>query len=108
MTAQSVLTAVAIVIAIVALLRARRIARRLEKVVESYWELRYDYGQLRAQMDKLQGRPDDPIASASTAFVPLSRLRSPENAATLGETQQPPALAESPAESAVPAAIKRP
>ena len=88
------------VIAVAALLRARRIARRLEKVVESYWELRYEYGQLRAQIDKLQGRPDDPVASGgTTAFVPLSSLRSPESGAAFD--------APDAAEDATAASIKR-
>ena len=100
MTVQSILAAVAVVIAVAALLRARRVARRLEKVVESYWELRYEYGQLRAQIDKLQGRPEDPVASGTTAFVPLSRLRSAEGGTTF---DQPRA-----AEGVTAASIKRP
>ena len=100
MTVQTVLAAAAIVIAIAALLRARRVARRLETVVESYWELRYEYGQLRAQIDKLHGRPEDPVASGATAFVPLSRLRSPDSGATF---DQPRA-----AEGVAAASIKRP
>jgi hypothetical protein len=99
LTVQSVLTAAAVVIAVAALLRARHVARRLEKVVESYWELRYEYGQLRTQLDKLHGRPEDPVASGTTAFVPLSRLRSPESGAAFDA----PRAAEN-----VTAAIKRP
>ena len=83
MTVQTVLAAAALVIAVAALLRARHTARRLEKIVESYWELRYEFGQLRAQIDKPQGRADDPVATGTTAFVPLSRLRSPEGSATI-------------------------
>ena len=90
----------AVVIAIAALLRARRVARRLEKVVESYWELRYEYGQLRAQFDKLHGRPEDPAASGTTAFVPLSRLRSPASGAAFDEPRT--------AEGVATASIKRP
>ena len=82
MTLLSVLSASALLVAIVALLRARRLARRLEQVVESYWELRYDYGQLRAQLDRSQGKPldsaqDVPVSepSGSTAFVPLNAIR---------------------------------
>ena len=93
MTVSSVVAAAALLIAIAALLRARRVARRLEKVVESYWELRYEYGQLRAQIDKLQGRPDDPAASGTTAFVPLSRLRSPESGAAFAEPRAPEGVA---------------
>jgi hypothetical protein len=64
-------------IAVAALRRARRLGRRLDQVVESYWELRYEYGQLRAQLDRVQGKPAEEPAG-STAFIPLSRLRSPE------------------------------
>ena len=65
-------------IAVAALLRARRIGRRLDQVVEAYWELRYEHGQLRAQIDRLQGKtPEEP--AGSTAFIPLSRLRSPDS-----------------------------
>jgi hypothetical protein len=77
LTLQSVFTVVALLIAFAALLRARRVGRRLDQMVESYWELRYEYGQLRAQVDRLQGKgPEEP--AGSTAFIPLSRLRSPE------------------------------
>ena len=76
------LTAVAILLAVAALLRARRVARRLDQVVESYWELRYEHGQLRAQVERLQGPPSfDPSqakpaeSSGTTAFVPLSSIR---------------------------------
>jgi hypothetical protein len=73
----SVFAAVALLIAVAALARARRIGRRLDQVVESYWELRYEYGQLRAHVDRLQGKaPDEP--AGSTAFIPLTSLRSPE------------------------------
>jgi hypothetical protein len=80
LTVLIVLTAAAILIAVGALLRARRVAKRLDQLVESYWELRYEYGQLRADVDKLQGKPDAPPASVPraaepTAFVPLSSIR---------------------------------
>jgi hypothetical protein len=85
LTLQAVFIAAALLLAVMALLRARKIARRLDKVVESYWELRYENGQLRAQIDKLQGKSENALRQAqgeaappATAFVPLSRLRSPE------------------------------
>jgi hypothetical protein len=74
---QLIVIAAALLIAVAALLRARRLGRRLDQVVESYWELRYEYGQLRAQIDRLQGKaPEEP---GPAAFIPLSRLRSPES-----------------------------
>jgi hypothetical protein len=77
------LSLAAIALAGVALLRARRIAKRMEHLVESYWELRYEYGQLRAQVDRLQGsaapdaleRAAGPPPAGSTVFVPLSSVK---------------------------------
>jgi len=71
--------------AVGAFLRARRVARRLERLTESYWELRYEYGQLRARVARLE----PPVAEAGGAggndlqeparppgnFVPLSSLK---------------------------------
>jgi hypothetical protein len=73
-----IVVVVALLVAVAALQRARRLGRRLDQVVESYWELRYEYGQLRAQVDRQQGKPlEEPAAPA--AFIPLSRLRSPDS-----------------------------
>jgi hypothetical protein len=100
-----VFIAAAIVIAVVALLRARRIARRLDQIVESYWELRYENGQLRARLDKLQGTSDDSPPSGATAFVPLSRLRT---LTTPGETNASFDEARRSDDSVRAAAIRRP
>jgi len=73
------LTGAALVTAVAALLKARRVARRLERLTESYWELRYEHGQLRARVARLD--PDqtsaaaDPRTAGTTAFVPLSSLK---------------------------------
>ena len=82
LTFSGLLTAAAIVIAISALLRARRATRRLERLSESYWELRYEAGQLKSRLARLETatgmrdadeRPvQQPVA---TAFVPLSSLK---------------------------------
>lgn len=78
-------TSAALLLAVVAVLRARRTARRLERLTESYWELRYENGQLRARVARLE--PADPAAGgapnqapagkpdATTHFVPLSSLK---------------------------------
>ena len=75
LTILAVFTLLAVVIAVAALARARRIGRRLDQVVESYWELRYEHGQLRAQIDQLQGKSDPSLPSGTTAFVPLSSIK---------------------------------
>jgi hypothetical protein len=76
-----------ILVALAALFRARRVSRRLDRLTESYWELRYEYGQLRARISRLdapgsqdEALPDQAPAAApreagQIAFVPLSSLR---------------------------------
>jgi hypothetical protein len=70
----------ALVVAAAAFARARQVSRRLDRLTESYWELRYEYGQLRARVGRLEGQTGadtaaPPLESASTAFVPLSSLK---------------------------------
>ena len=72
-------TGAALVTAAVALLKARRVARRLERLTESYWELRYEHGQLRARVGRLDPEQASAVPDArsagTTAFVPLSSLK---------------------------------
>ena len=79
MTFQWLLTGAAIVMAVAAFAKARRLARRLERLTESYWELRYEHGQLRARLNRLDPEPSagpEPAAAPGvTAFVPLSSLK---------------------------------
>ena len=80
-TIQGWLAAAACVLAVAALVRARRASRRLDKLTESYWELRYEYGELRARvarLDPAQGDVDSKEPSPQPAaqnFVPLSSLK---------------------------------
>jgi hypothetical protein len=74
------LAGVAVAVAVAALVKARRLARRLERLTESYWELRYEHGQLRARVNRLD--PEQPAGvqepappAGVTAFVPLSSLK---------------------------------
>ena len=80
MTFQWLLTGAAVLIAAAAFAKARRLARRLERLTESYWELRYEHGQLRARLNRLDPDPSaaapEPAATPGvTAFVPLSSLK---------------------------------
>ena len=82
MTLPFLLTTAALFIAAVALVRARRASRRLERLTESYWELRYEVAQMRARVARLEPPPAvDPAEAgaggpaAATAFVPLSSLK---------------------------------
>jgi len=74
------LTGVALIGATAALVRARRLSKRLDRLTESYWELRYEHGQLRARVNRLD--PEQPTTldepsrqTGGTAFVPLSSLK---------------------------------
>lgn len=84
MNVQWLLIGAAVLFALGAFLRARRVARRLERLTESYWELRYEYGQLRARVTRLEPPAADPgidvtqeppRQAGTTAFVPLSSLK---------------------------------
>ena len=74
------LTVAALLTAVAALVRARRAIKRLERLTESYWELRYDHGQLRARVARLDpeappSTPQPASPAGATAFVPLSSLK---------------------------------
>jgi hypothetical protein len=77
---QWVATGVAVLLALAALMRARTASRRLERLSESYWELRYEHGQLRSRLAQLeqpgaaQPASQEP-AAGQLAFVPLSSLK---------------------------------
>ena len=84
MTFHWFLTGAAALVAVGAFLKARRLAKRLERLTESYWELRYEHGQLRARVNRLDADPAaagaaaaemPPLAGGTTAFVPLSSLK---------------------------------
>jgi hypothetical protein len=75
-----VVAGLALIVAAAAWSAARRAARRLDALNQSYWELRYDYTRLRSQVARLdpeQVEPADPEpqAAASVSFVPLSSIR---------------------------------
>jgi len=78
------LTALALLLALIACAWARRVSRKLEALTQSYWELRYDYTRLRSQVARLD--PDQPESvipepapqPASVSFVPLSSIRKKE------------------------------
>jgi len=80
----AVIAAVAALVAVAALMRARRLSRRVERLSESYWELRYEHGQLSARLARLEGTgdrdapagaPGVPLPAGTAAFVPLSSLK---------------------------------
>ncbi|HVL68949.1 MAG TPA: hypothetical protein VM364_16960 [Vicinamibacterales bacterium] len=70
---------VALLIALAALLSARRASRKLEALTQSYWELRYDFTRLRSVVSRLDPEePEDaPAAPAPppSNFIPLSSIK---------------------------------
>ena len=79
----SLFIALAVLVAIAALWRARAAVQRIERLSESYWELRYENGQLKGRVTRLEVEtglrepapdPESPRAAATT-FVPLSSLK---------------------------------
>lgn len=78
LTLHWLLTGTAVLVAVLALAKARRATKRLERLTETYWELRYDHGQLRARVAKLdaEAAPDaEPARAGGANFVPLSSLK---------------------------------
>ena len=81
MLIQWILVGASAVAAGLAIARARRLARRLDRLRESYWDLRYEFGQLQARVTRLEAdraepeQPPAPQARGADAFVPLSSLK---------------------------------
>lgn len=73
----------ALVLAGAAWLKARQAARQLTELSKSYWELRYEHGQLAARLYLIETQngaavPQDELSTPAhghTAFVPLSSLK---------------------------------
>ena len=88
MTFLSMLTAAALVAALLAWRQARNTARRLEQLSQMYWELKYQHGELRVQLQRLispaaagSGSPQDagsadaPATRPKDGFIPISSLK---------------------------------
>ncbi|MDQ3071407.1 MAG: hypothetical protein M3R55_16960 [Acidobacteriota bacterium] len=83
------LTGAALVLATIALLRARQTARRLEQVTQQYWDLRYAFTKLRAGSDAdgpIRTAPaEPPPAPPAGSFVSLKSLKKKDQAGDPGE-----------------------
>ena len=73
------LVGTAIVVSALALERVRRLSKRLERLRESYWDLRYEIGQLQTRVNRLDPEQTDrspsPQPGGINTFVPLSSLK---------------------------------
>ena len=72
------ISSLALLAALAALTSARRAKRRLDQLQQAYWDLRYEHGRLKAQVQRLD--PETPAeqpapAEAQTTFIPLSSLK---------------------------------
>jgi hypothetical protein len=84
LTLSSIFAGAAVLVAAVAVWRARAAAKRIDRLSESYWELRYESGQLKARITRLEVEtglrepspdPESRQPAATTTFVPLSSLK---------------------------------
>lgn len=66
-----VVTVVALLIALAALMHSRRVARQLAEVTQMYWQLKFDHGELKARVDP----PAPKAAVPQQTFVPLSSIK---------------------------------
>jgi hypothetical protein len=74
-----IVAAVALLVAAAAWHRAGRLARKLDALNQSYWELRYDFTRLRSQVARLDPETEPaeapPPQGQSVTFVPLSSMK---------------------------------
>jgi hypothetical protein len=81
MTLLWLVTGASLVVAIVAWRHARAAHRRVDQLSQMYWELKYQHGELRVQLQRPAGeapRATQPAADpgpSSPGFVPLSSLK---------------------------------
>lgn len=80
MTLYLIATGVSLLAAVLAWIRTRRLTRRLERLTESYWDVRYELGQLSARVaraEALNQPVEEPSARPAGVahFVPLSSLK---------------------------------
>ena len=74
-------TSASLVASLVALIGVRRTSKRIEELSQLYWGLRYQQGELRAQVQAAGGpvkpsdAPDPPSRAPAEAFVPLSAVK---------------------------------
>lgn len=70
----------ALAVALAAWVRTRGLARRFDQLTQQYWDLRYQQGQLRADVKRLDPDAEPPAAAAPAeappqTFIPLSSLK---------------------------------
>ena len=72
------LAGLALLVALWAVVKTRRLTRRLDQLQQSYWDLRYEHGRLRSQVKRLDPDEAEPAPAEpppATTFIPLSSLK---------------------------------
>lgn len=74
------MTGASLVFAVLAWRHARRSAKQLERLTQMYWELKYQHGELRAQLQNGGAATTSPEAprqpaAADSSFIPLASLK---------------------------------
>jgi len=77
---QWIVSGAALFLALLAWMRSRTLKRKLDQLTQQYWELRYQHGQLKGRVDRIdpdaQAPADAPAAEAAgQTFIPLSSLK---------------------------------
>jgi hypothetical protein len=66
-----IVTVLALVVAVAALLQSRRVARQLAEVTQMYWQLKFDHGELKAKVNPAPTAVPQP----QQTFVPISSIK---------------------------------
>ena len=73
-----VVAVLALGVAVLAWMHTRRTARRVEQLSQMYWELKYQHGELRRDLQQLTGESHQSASAPerpADAFVPLASLK---------------------------------
>ncbi len=68
----------ALVAALVGWRQARATAQRLQQLTQMYWELKYQHGELRQELERLAtggAPPAPPVSRPTEQVIPLSSLK---------------------------------
>lgn len=82
MTLLWLLTGASLLVALAALSQARRASARLERLSQMYWELKYQNGEFRGQLERMAGGAVPPQAPQNApgrppvdGFVPITSIK---------------------------------
>ena len=77
-----VVAVAALAVAVLAWVRTRRLAQRLDQLLQMYWELKYQQGELRVMLQRLGGAappasqpPTEQPTRPPDGFIPLISLK---------------------------------